>query len=82
MSVISATKDEALPEELFTAPPIDEGAQVYDEKHNPPLRYKYKKNFSQEEWAQILADGVNRQEAVDRRVKIRRGPATQRTVEK
>lgn len=46
--------DQPLPEELFKME-LKEGVDVFDQRHLPPLSYRYKKQFSGEEWDKILA---------------------------
>ncbi len=52
------------PDELF-AMEMKEGVQVHDWGHEPPLHYKYKKDFTPEEWSQILAEAE--EQAKDKR---------------
>jgi thiol-disulfide isomerase/thioredoxin len=46
-----------LPEDLFKME-MQEGVQVHDWGHDPPLHYKYKKNFTKEEWDTILTSAM------------------------
>ena len=53
--------DEPLPDELFTVE-LREGVQVYDRTHEPALSYRYKKEMTDEEWAQITAQAKSKDE--------------------
>lgn len=46
-----------LPEDLFKME-MQEGVEVHDWGHEPPLHYKYKKNFAKEEWDAILTSAM------------------------
>lgn len=39
---------------------LQEGVDVFDERHSPPLRYKYKVRFTNEEWDAIVAEAERR----------------------
>jgi len=45
--------DEPLPDELFKMEFV-EGVDFNDWSHDPPLHYKYKKHFTEAEWAKIV----------------------------
>jgi thiol-disulfide isomerase/thioredoxin len=51
--------NERLPDALFTVEP-EEGTQVLDQTHNPPLKYRHKASFTDDEWREIVADGKAR----------------------
>jgi RNA polymerase sigma factor (sigma-70 family) len=57
--VVLAEKDMPLPASLFTMQ-IEEGHQVNDWGHDPPLFYKYKKNMTTAAWNRILSEAEQR----------------------
>lgn len=54
--------DQPIPDGLFEAPPIKEGAKIFDRVHKPPLFYDYKEHFTPEEWELIVRKGKQREE--------------------
>ena len=57
MEITDLVLDKPLPEDLFRIE-FEEGLEVYDWSHDPPLTYNYKKNFTQEEWNKIVEEGM------------------------
>lgn len=47
--------DQQIDDELFKVE-LTDGARVTDENYQPPLRYKFKKEMSEDEWQQIVKD--------------------------
>jgi hypothetical protein len=54
LRVMEVKANVELPGDLFVME-MREGVQVVDRRYDPPLSYPFKKDFSREEWQEILA---------------------------
>ncbi|MCA9092805.1 MAG: TlpA family protein disulfide reductase [Planctomycetaceae bacterium] len=56
LKINNLTIDQPLDDKLFEESPAI-GTRISDYTHDPPLTYKYKESFTQEEWEEILESG-------------------------
>ncbi len=62
LRVVKVEVNKPLDDNLFTIP-LQDGIQVYDERHDPPLIYKQKANRTEEEWQDMLDEAARNRPA-------------------
>jgi thiol-disulfide isomerase/thioredoxin len=53
LKAVDVRVNQPLPDDLFKMD-FKKGVEVYDATHDPPLRYKYKRSFTPDEWQAIV----------------------------